>query len=146
MEEEIAAGVRHRHPQRSRQSDYNRLLARQSGIAARRHSRRAAVAEASHCRSGSGRRRRVCCVVYGVDGDEGCDLKEAKPVGFGEQLRILPCDHFSCTDGRSCLFSILWYPSSGDKEVLFTAPIRNGFDLGNLTPGMVVRMVENDYL
>ena len=44
------------------------------------------------------------------------------------------------------LASILWYPRGGDKEVLLTTPIRDRLNLSNLTPGVVVGVIENDYL
>jgi hypothetical protein len=75
MEEAVAAGVRHRHPQRSRQSDCNRVDHRQPGLAARCHSRRTAVEE-TPCRGGAARGGGwVCCVAGGVAGGEGRDLK-----------------------------------------------------------------------
>jgi hypothetical protein len=80
MEEAVTAGVRRRHPQRSRQHHRNHTLARQSGLPAGRNSRRAAVEKASHRRRDSGRRRRLCHLPDRMDDFQGYDLRVTNPV------------------------------------------------------------------
>jgi hypothetical protein len=86
VEEAVAAGVRHRHLERSGQSDCNGAVARQPRLAAGRYRERVVAANASRRRCASGRSRRLHLRAVSVDDLQRRDLKFSKRAANGRPL------------------------------------------------------------